>query len=85
MIGSTPKEIQDKWIQTIKDCGQSLIDNAEKIVGNYDFQTSIYISMDLSPGEIVEICVDTRYCPKASGQGDKIVVLPASKTAEFFE
>lgn len=49
-MGEMPKEIQEKWIQAIKDCGQSLIDNAEKIAGDYDFQTSVYISMDLTPG-----------------------------------
>ncbi len=26
----TQEEIQEKWIQAIKYCGQSLIDNAEK-------------------------------------------------------
>lgn len=82
-MGRAPKEIQDKWIQAIKDCGQSLIDNAEKIAGDYDFQTSLYISMALSPGEVVEIGVDTRYLPKASGGGNKIISLPGVKQAEF--
>ena len=83
-MGSVSKEIQDKWIQAIKDCGQSLIDNAEKIAGDYDFQRSVYISMDLTPGDVVEISVNSSYYPKANGLEDKIVVLPPSaKQAEF--
>ena len=41
-MNNTPKEIQEKWIEAIKDCGQSLIDNAEKIAGDYKFQTEYY-------------------------------------------
>ena len=84
-MGSVSKEIQDKWIQAIKDCGQSLIDNAEKIAGDYDFQSNVYISIDLTPGEVVEISVDTRYLPKASERDDKIIILPGVKQVEFIE
>lgn len=84
-MGSVSKETQDKWIQAIKDCGQSLIDNAEKIAGDYDFQRSVYISMDLTPGEVVEISVNTSYCPKANGRKDKIIVLPQPNSYEFIE
>lgn len=31
-------------IQNIKDCGQSLIDNAEKIVNAYKYREGIYIT-----------------------------------------
>lgn len=64
----TPKEIQEKWVQAIKDCGQSLIDNAEKIAGDYDLQTSVTISMELVPNEPVEICINTRYLPKSQNK-----------------
>ena len=84
-MGSVSKETRDKWIQAIKDCGQSLIDNAEKIAGDYDFQRSVYISIDLTPGEVVEISVDTRYLPKASKGDDKIIVLTGGKQVEFIE
>lgn len=84
-MGSVSKETRDKWIQAIKDCGQSLVDNAEKIAGDYDFQRSVYISMDLAPGEVVEISVNTSYCPKANGREDKIVVLPQPNSYEFIE
>ena len=84
-MGSVSKKIQDKWIQAIKDCGQSLIENAEKIAGDYDFRSNVYISIDLTPGEVVEISVDTRYLPKASEGDDKIIVLPGGKQVEFIE
>lgn len=35
---------KDKTIQNIKDCGQSLIDNAEKIVNNYNFTRGVTIT-----------------------------------------
>ena len=57
-MNSVPQKVQDQWVQTIKDCGQSLIDNAEEIAGHYDWQKSVYISMLLSPGEPIEISVD---------------------------
>ena len=39
-MGFTREEI----IQNIKDCGQSLIDNAEKIVCDYKFTTDLTIT-----------------------------------------
>lgn len=77
------QEIQEAWIQAIKDCGQSLIDNAEKIAGDYDLQTSVSISMLLSPGDVVEIDVSTSYVPKSSIKG--IVALPRSTECKFCE
>jgi hypothetical protein len=43
-VAMTKEEI----IQCVKDCGQSLIDNAEKIVGDYKYSTdlSIYCRVD---------------------------------------
>lgn len=79
----TEKEIQDACIQAIKDCGQSLIDNAEKIAGDYDLQTSINISMMLSPGEMVEIDVSTSYVPKSSIKG--VVALPRALDGVFYK
>jgi hypothetical protein len=34
---------REKLIQNIKDCGQSLIDNAENIIGNYKYLGEITI------------------------------------------
>ena len=35
---------RERLIQNIKDCGQSLIDNAENIVGNYKYLGEITIT-----------------------------------------
>lgn len=83
MSYKTPKEVQDKWIQAIKDCGQSFIDNAEKIAGEYEWQTSVYISMLLTPGEPVEINIDTTYLPKSTNGG--MVILPRNEEYEFVD
>lgn len=40
MKGNWKKE----FIQNIKDCGQSLIDNAEKIANNYKYNTNLIIT-----------------------------------------
>lgn len=60
----TSDKIQNQWIQAIKDCGQSLIDNAEEIAGRYDNQTAVCISMLLVPGKAIKISVNTNYIPK---------------------
>lgn len=47
---------REEIIQNIKDCGQSLIDNAEKIVGNYrylgDIVITCYVNEDDEPPRI---------------------------------
>ena len=35
-------DYKEKIIQNIEDCGQSLIDNAETIVGDYKYAKGIY-------------------------------------------
>ncbi len=74
------KEIQENWIQAIKDCGQSLIDNAEEIAGNYDLQTGVNIFISLNPGEFVEIEISTTYIPKASKSLNTGVCLLSGKS-----
>ena len=39
---------REEIIQNIKDCGQSLIDNAEEMVGNHKFLTDITITCYVS-------------------------------------
>ena len=82
-MNSVPQEVQARWVQAVKDCGQSLIDNAEEIAGHYDWQTSVYISKLLSPGEPVEISVDTSYMP-VSKSGNPLI-LPAASSYAFFD
>ena len=65
----TNPKIQEIWVEAIKDCGQSLIDNAEKIAGDYEFETGVDITISLKPNEFVEIKVATTYLPKAKDRG----------------
>lgn len=50
---------REQLIQNIKDCGQSLIDNAENILNNYKYQANLVITCypcerDNAPHIIVE-------------------------------
>lgn len=36
---------KEELIEHIKACGQSIIDNAEKIIGDYKFDTGTYIEL----------------------------------------
>lgn len=49
---------REEFIQQIKDCGQSIIDNAEQIYGNYKFscgQTVIEITIEKDSPPIIEV------------------------------
>ena len=35
---------KEELIQNIKDCGQSLIDNAEKMIGDYEYSCDLIIT-----------------------------------------
>ena len=56
---------KEEVIQNIKDCGQSLIDNAENIVSGYkyprDFTITCYVS---DRDESAYISVDTEFTPE---------------------
>ena len=39
------KIYREELVEHIKACGQSIIDNAEKIVGNYKFDVGTYIEL----------------------------------------
>ena len=56
---------REEIIQNIKDCGQSLIDNAEKIVGDYKFMTDLTITCHVSEkGHMPYINVSTEFLPE---------------------
>lgn len=56
---------REELIQNIKDCGQSLIDNAENIVGNYKYLGEIIITCYPSEHEEgVHIEVSNDFCPE---------------------
>lgn len=71
----TNPETQERWIEAVKSCGQSLIDNAEEIAGDYEYETGVDITISLKPNEIVEIKVATTFIPKTR-KGEGIVTLP---------
>lgn len=53
----------ERKIQELKDCGQSIIDNAEKIISTYDRTTDIYLSIQVHPGPM-RVTVTTEYVPE---------------------
>lgn len=53
-------------IQNIKDCGQSLIDNAEKIANDYKYRCGITITCYVDETERSPyISVDTEFVPES--------------------
>lgn len=56
---------KEQIIQNIKDCGQSLIDNAENIVSNYKYAREFTITCYVNEiGESPYISVDTTFYPE---------------------
>lgn len=56
---------REEIIQNIKDCGQSLIDNAEEMVGNLKFLTDVTITCYISEkGYPPHINVSTEFLPE---------------------
>lgn len=56
---------REEIIQNIKDCGQSLIDNAEKIVSDCNFLTDVTITCYVSErGHQPYISVSTDFIPE---------------------
>lgn len=61
MVKGTEKDI----IQNIKDCGQSLIVNAEKIANNYKYRFGLTITCYIDSAEDTPyISVDTDFIPE---------------------
>ena len=56
---------KEQTIQNIKDCGQSLIDNAEKIVNDYQFPRNVVITCYVDvQDEAPYINVDSSFVPE---------------------
>jgi hypothetical protein len=56
---------REETIQNIKDCGQSLIDNAEKIVNDYSFTRGVTITCYVDvKDEAPYISVDSSFYPE---------------------
>lgn len=59
------KDWKEEIIQNIKDCGQSLIDNAEKIVADYKYARDVTITCYVSgEDDIPYISVDSDFYPE---------------------
>lgn len=56
---------REEIIQNIKDCGQSMIDNAEQMVGDYKFFRDITITCYVNEkNEAPYISIDTSFIPE---------------------
>lgn len=59
------KNWKEEIIQNIKDCGQSLIDNAEKIANDYKYESGVTITCYPNFGEEApHIVVETEFYPE---------------------
>ena len=58
-------DYRERIIQNIKDCEQSLIDNASNIVGNYKYVNEYIITCHVSEmDEMPYIDVNISFCPE---------------------
>lgn len=56
---------REELIQNIKDCGQSIIDNAEKIANDYKYESSVTITCYPNlRDEAPRIVVETEFHPE---------------------
>lgn len=78
----TNPKTQETWVEAIKSCGQSLIDNAEEIAGDYEFETGVDITISLKPQQSVEIKVATTYLPKARDRSGVVALTDNQLFAE---
>lgn len=53
----------EELIQLVKYCGQEIIDNAESIIGNYNFQTQITAKICIYPNEMPTIVIENDIVP----------------------
>lgn len=67
---------REKLVEYIRECGKSIMDNAEQIANNFDYQTEIDVSFHIGPGmeELPEIVVDSRFIPKGIIDGGHIFI-----------
>lgn len=54
----------EQLVDEVRACGQSIIDNAESIVGNYRYQTDIDITAYIHMEESPTINVGTNFIPE---------------------
>lgn len=55
----------ERLVEIVKQCGQSIVDNAEMIVGDYQYQTGIHVSFDVGMDNMPpEINATTTWMPE---------------------
>jgi hypothetical protein len=60
-----PRLKDETIIQNIKDVGQALIDNAEKIVNDYQYRQGLVITCYVDdPERVPYISIDTEFVPE---------------------
>lgn len=66
MAEDNPRPTRQKLINIIKDCGQSLIDNAESITGDFQYRSAdaLRIVIEISDNEVPTIRAENRFFPK---------------------
>lgn len=57
---------REEYIEMIKACGQSVIDNAEKIYNNFQYPTAgVTITIDIDNHSVPEITVNKAFLPES--------------------
>ncbi len=54
----------ENWIEQVKTCGQSIIDNAEQIVSDYKYNTELEIIARIVPGCAPRVTVKSEHIPE---------------------
>ena len=55
----------ERLVEIVKNCGQTIIDNAESIVGDYKYQTEITVSFTVGmDNQFPEIEATSRWVPE---------------------
>lgn len=67
MTEDHPRPARQKLINIIKDCGQSLIDNAENITGDFQYRSAdaLRIVIEISDDKVPTIRAENRFFPKS--------------------
>ena len=54
----------EKMVEVLKKCGQSIIENAESIVGHEPYLKGVRVTVNLNPSEATTINVDRDFYPE---------------------
>ena len=58
------KNARDEWIQQIREAGESIVKNAESIVGTEQYLMGLDVNVNVNPNEqLPEITVNRKFLP----------------------